>query len=199
MALDDAQEEALREELKKVRDEAAKGRLKRHELEAEIADRNAKLEKAGELSVELEKHKTESKAALEALNAEHTAKLAESKAALDALKAENDGKLAELTNQTKEQVKAAKLEALAIKEGLVDVDGLKLLDLSKIVQKDDGTFEGVEDVFKAAKESKPYLFGEKPTHSSPPGKPPKPGDPKPLDARALSAEEYVREKAKLLG
>ena len=180
MALDDAQEEVLREELKKVRDEAAKGRLKRHELEGENSKLTAEMDKLVTLPHEMEKLKAEHKTALEAKDAETAAKLAES------------------TTAAKEQVKAARLEALALREGLVDLDGLKLLDLSKITQKDDGTFEGVDEVFKAAREAKPYLFGEKVTTTTTTKPAPKPGDPAPIDARKLTPEEYQKEKAAIL-
>jgi len=180
VALDDAQEEALREELKKVRDEAAKGRLKRHELEGENSKLLAEVDQLKPLTAELEKVKSESKTALESKDAEIVTKLAESSTA------------------AKEQVKAARLEALALREGLVDLDGLKLLDLSKITQKEDGTFEGVEEVFKAAREAKPYLFGEKVTTTTGTKPAPKPGDPAPVDARKLTKEEYQKEKDALL-
>jgi len=81
VALDDAQEEALREELKKVRDEAAKGRLKRHELEGENSKLLAEVDQLKPLTAELEKVKSESKTALEAKDAEIVTKLAESSTA----------------------------------------------------------------------------------------------------------------------
>ena len=184
MALDDKQEEELRDTLKKVRDENAKWRLKHHDLEEENATVKASLDKIktekDTAATELEKIKTESKETIDKLTAEHTAKIGE------------------VDQAAKDQVKAARLEALALREGLIDLDGLKLLDLSKITQKDDGTFEGVDEVFKAAKEAKPYLFGQKQANSSTPGQNPKLGDQKPVDARKLTDEEYKQQKAALI-
>jgi len=49
---------------------------------------------------------------------------------------------------------------LAIKEGIVSAaDGFALADLSGITVDAQGNVQGMEDVVKALKESKPYLFG----------------------------------------
>ena len=177
----------VEEELEKVKEknrellsEKQKRIDKIGDLEEKLATVTAEVEKLKPLTSELEKVKTESKTALEAKDAEIATKLAESSTA------------------AKEQVKAARLEALALREGLVDLDGLKLLDLSKITQKEDGTFEGADEVFKAAREAKPYLFGEKVNTTTTTKPAPKPGDPAPIDARKLSSEEYQKEKTALL-
>ena len=112
------------------------------------------------------------------------------KAPLTGVTINPDGTLngvAEYVATAKERAYAAELEALALREGLVDLDGLKLLDLSKIIQKEDGTFEGVDEVFKAARETKPYLF-RKETKPAP----------KPSSGLTLTAEEYQKQKKALI-
>lgn len=105
--------------------------------------------------------------------------------------------VAKLTADQKEAKKLDAVKIMALKEGLVDEDGLKLADLSKITMGEDGKLVGAEDVLKGLKEAKPYLFG-KAQHSSNPDKKPKPGDPEVKDVKDQSPEEYERSKAELL-
>lgn len=170
--------------IKELRQENAKWRLQVRTLEDENAAVKAEKDKVnGEkdsLAQSITKMQTDHEAALK--------------------KATDDGNAAveAAKNSVKEQVKLSKLEALAVKEGLVDPEALKLLDLTKIELQEDGTLKGAEDVLKAAKEAKPYLFGEKKS-TTPPGTPPKPkGDDTPVDVRTLSAEDYQKQKAAVL-
>ena len=52
----------------------------------------------------------------------------------------------------------AELKAAAVKAGMIDLDGLKLADLSAVKLNDDGEVEGADDLLAALKEAKPYLF-----------------------------------------
>ncbi|PKE70971.1 hypothetical protein CW662_00275 [Macrococcoides caseolyticum] len=63
---------------------------------------------------------------------------------------------------------AIKVEAM--KEGIVDADAfLKLVDTSKVKRNDDGTFDGLTELFTASKESMPYMYNvAKPTGITPP-------------------------------
>ncbi len=91
----------------------------------------------------------------------------------------------------------AEMKAEAIKAGMIDLDGLKLADMSKVVLKDDGTIEGVEELMKGLKESKPYLFGTV-QHSSTPGKPPEQKPPTDKKAPEMTKEEYTAAKKAVL-
>lgn len=166
--------------IKDLRNENAKWRLQVRTHEDTIADLTATADKSGK----------EKETVISGMKAEHETAL---KAVTDKAIAD----VAEVKSSVKEQVKLSKLEALAVKEGLVDLDALKLLDLSKIELQDDGTLKGTEDVFKAAKEAKPYLFGEVKS-STPPGGPPKKGDDKTVDVRTMTPEEYKVHKANVL-
>jgi hypothetical protein len=69
----------------------------------------------------------------------------------------------------------AELKAEAIKAGVVDLDVLKLVDLSKVTLNDKGEVEGAEALIKAMKESKPHFFGT-PNSTEKGGEPPKGGN-----------------------
>ena len=83
----------------------------------------------------------------------------------------------------------AELKALAIKAGMVDLDGLKLLDISKLTLDENGDVKGAEDLMKTAKEAKPYLFDARKSSSSS-DDPPK-NDDKAKRATEMTDEEYA--------
>lgn len=61
---------------------------------------------------------------------------------------------------------ASEIKALAAKEGAVDLDAVALLaDKSGVKINDDGTITGAEEVVKAMRESKPYLFNNSNTRT----------------------------------
>ncbi len=115
--------------------------------------------------------------------------------------AEDAAKAADTTSQTKvkevqsaadQRVIRAELKAAAIKAGMVDLDGLKLADLSKVKLNDEGEVEGAEELMASLKKAKPYLFGDPSSSSS--GKPPPKGDPKPKRATEMTDDEYKAAK-----
>lgn len=62
------------------------------------------------------------------------------------------------------------IEVEALKEGVVDTKAfLKLVDTSKVKRNDDGTFDGLTELFTDSKESMPYMYNvAKPTGITPP-------------------------------
>lgn len=64
--------------------------------------------------------------------------------------------MAELT--PKEQIEA-ELKSLATGAGLIDLDWLKLADLSTVRVNEGGEVEGATELLQALKQAKPYLFG----------------------------------------
>lgn len=121
----------------------------------------------------------------------------------DAVKARKDAedakKAADTDAQTKaqdaekkanERIVRAELRTLAIKAGMVDLDGLKLADLSTVTLEGDEV-KGGEDLITKLKEAKPYLFGTPSKGTSDTTKPPpKAGDDKPKKAKEMTKEEY---------
>lgn len=108
-----------------------------------------------------------------------------------------DAKIAEASTAAEQRIIRAELKASALKAGMVDLDGLKLADLSTVKLAADGSVEGADALMDALKELKPYLFGAANSSSTPGAKPsPKPAESK--SAKDMSPEEYAKAKATAL-
>lgn len=103
---------------------------------------------------------------------------------------EAEGKIKEAHTAAEQRVIRAELKAEALKAGMVDLDGLKLADLSKIKINDAGEVEGAAELMEELKKAKPYLFGNT-QNSSTPGTPPNPKPPVAKKATEMTAEEYA--------
>ncbi|MHB8914404.1 MAG: phage scaffolding protein [Thiobacillus sp.] len=95
-----------------------------------------------------------------------------------------------------QRVIRAELKAVAVAHGMIDMDGLKLADLSKVTLDEHGEVVGAEDLMKALKESKPYLF-KAGTTSSTQDTPKKKDDTKSKTAQDMTDAEWKAEKRKL--
>ena len=130
-------------------------------------------------------------------HAEAEAKTA--KEALDAAKAESEIKITEALHNAKTAADArvvnAELKALAIKAGMIDLDGLKLADVTGIKLGADGNVEGGEEMLAKLKEAKPYLFGAGKGGTSATTAPPKPDDGKPKPVKDMTPAEYQAVKS----
>ncbi len=103
-------------------------------------------------------------------------------------KEEADGTISAAQKAANDRIIRAELKAEALKAGLVDLDALKLADLSKVTLKDDGTVDGAEALFADLKKAKPYLFGA--ANTSTPGNPPKPGNQQGKSVKEMTKAEY---------
>lgn len=65
----------------------------------------------------------------------------------------------------------AHLQAEAVRAGMIDLDGLKMLDTSHLSVTEDGEVRGVVGLMEKVRKEKPWLFG-KPSTSAPGGAPP---------------------------
>lgn len=85
--------------------------------------------------------------------------------------------LVEVQRQTEARIVQAELKAEAIRAGIVDPDGLKLLDTSNTKLNKDGDVEGASVLIAELKRAKPWLFGGLSSSSSsslvPPATPPR--------------------------
>ena len=128
----------------------------------------------------------------------HQEEAAARKAADDAAKVAekaSDDKVKEVQTAADQRVIRAELKAVAVKAGMVDLDGLKLADLSKVKLNDQGEVEGAEELMTALKKAKPYLFGEPSTSST--HRAPNPGDNKPKKVSEMTdAERKAEAKAR---
>ena len=107
-------------------------------------------------------------------------------AALSRVQAEADAKLIR-----------AELKAEALRAGMVDLDGLKLLDTAEIRLTDAGEVTDVAALLARLKRAKPWLFGAA-TSSSAAANPPRPEPTRTRHANDLSHEEWVAARAALI-
>ncbi len=92
-------------------------------------------------------------------DAESQAKIeAAIKKAQDDSKKSLDEQLAAERTAANSRLIRAELKASAIKAGIVDLDGLKLVDTSKLTVNAEGDVEGVDALMTDLAKSKPYLF-----------------------------------------
>jgi hypothetical protein len=106
---------------------------------------------------------------------------------------------AEALNTARTARKDAALRLAAKDAGMVDLDGLKLLDAESVTVADDGSVTIPDTYFQTAKAAKPWLFGTpNSTSSSSTAPPPKlPVESKPKNARDMTTDEYRVARATL--
>ena len=160
--------------IKELRAEAKDNRLRAQAAETEAATLKAENTR---LTAHVAKLETDHTAALAALKVNGDSALeaarAETAKAVETAKAEG---VAEATTAANGRIVLAELKAEAIRAGMVDPDGLKLLDTSKVALVEDGTVKVPDGFFDEAKKAKPWLFGATPNSTSSTSSPPKPGD-----------------------
>jgi chromosome segregation ATPase len=184
----------LRGKLKEVNDEAKGHRLNADTFRRQSDDLQAQLTEATtKVTTLADQHKT----ALEAIRAEHNT-------ALEALRTDLTGKLTEAEGKvtdalTKAQSKAlmADLKVAAKDAGMIDLDGMKLLDSGKVELDENGELKNGEALMAALKEAKPFLFKSEATpdpkkkdNTSNPQNPPDPKPPTKKKATEMTDEEY---------
>ncbi|PUA19590.1 hypothetical protein [Glaciimonas sp. PCH181] len=126
---------------------------------------------------------------------------AENQAASDALAkagTEADAKVAAATQVANDRILRAELKTVALKAGMIDLDGLKLADLSLVKLNDAGDVEGADALMASLKESKPYLFQSSSTTTQTQTAPNK-KDPETVDVRKMTKEEYAAHKKSFAG
>lgn len=119
-----------------------------------------------------------------AVQARADADAAKTKAEQDAVAARQEAEA-----KANERIIRAELRTVAIKAGMVDLDGLKLADLSEVKLNEAGEVEGADALMTALKEAKPYLFGA-PKGTSHPDTPPNPSPPSAKPVKEMTSEEY---------
>lgn len=142
-----------------------------------------------------------------AIEAERKAQEAEARATKAAEEAEAkakkaseeaDAKVKESHTASEQRIIRAELKAEALKAGMVDLDGLKLADLSSLKIDEKGEVTGAAELMASLKESKPYLFKEPTSSTTHAGDPPPKKKPEAFDARKATPEE-LRAKAREMG
>lgn len=122
-----------------------------------------------------------------------------SKAAQDAIaarEAEAAKTLADLASKADARVINAELRVAAREAGMIDLDGIKLADISGIKLDKDGNVTGATELMTALKAAKPYLFTGKPVATTGMQAPsPAPADPR--KALAMSEADYRAERRRI--
>jgi hypothetical protein len=90
----------------------------------------------------------------------------------------------------------AELKAEAARAGMIDLDGLKLVDLSSAKLNDKGEVEGAAAMMGQLKRSKPWLFGNPSSSSA--ATPPVAQPPRQKRATEMTDAEYRAARAELL-
>lgn len=119
----------------------------------------------------------------------------EAKAAAAKAAEEAEAKIKQSHDAANDRIIRAEMKAAALKAGMVDLDGLKLADLTKVKLNDAGEVEGADDLMKELKEAKPYLFQSSSSTSSTEKKPEKKTDAA-KTATEMDAKEWAAEKRK---
>lgn len=166
--------------IESMQSDLASARARIKELNEESARHRLEAKKAGEeLAAAAVKHADDLKVAGEKLTAAETA-------------AKDAGVRAQGA------LRDAALRVAAKDAGIVDTDGLKLLDTSAVTVGDDGAVTIPEKFFEKAREAKPYLFQQTGTQTgttaSTAKAPPATGT-KAKHATAMTDEEYAAAKA----
>ncbi|MBU6419078.1 MAG: hypothetical protein KGQ79_05045 [Proteobacteria bacterium] len=91
----------------------------------------------------------------------------------------------------------AELKAEAVKAGMVDLDGLKLIDAEALRVNEQGEVEDAPAVLTKLKRTKPWLFGGG-RSSSAAASAPRPEPPRQRMATEMSRDEWLQARAALL-
>lgn len=90
----------------------------------------------------------------------------------------------------------AELKAVALQAGMIDLDGLKLVDLSHAKLNEHGEVEGGAELMAELKREKPWLFGG--ASSSSRANPPPAHPPRVKLATEMTPDEYRAARAEVL-
>ena len=114
-------------------------------------------------------------------------------------KAQYEASLNEAKESAKQRLIEARLEARAVRAGVVDdLDALKLLPLDGVNLDDAGRITLPDGYFDRVKEAKPYLFGQAPSNTSQTNPAPKPADTKPVRATEMTADQAAELERRIL-
>ncbi len=92
----------------------------------------------------------------------------------------------------------AELKAEAVRAGILDLDGLKLVDTSGVKLNETGDVEGAPQIIAQLRQAKPWLFGSASSSSSSIAAPPPAQPPRQKRATDMSEAEWRAARADLL-
>ncbi len=105
--------------------------------------------------------------------------------------------LSQMQAEMAAKVARAELKAEAVRAGMIDLDGLKLIDAASVRLNQNGEVEDAASLLARMKREKPWLFGAG-ASSSAAANPPRPEPPRTRHANELSHEEWLSARAALI-
>ena len=108
-----------------------------------------------------------------------------------------EAEMARVRDEAQARVVQAELKAEAVRAGMIDLDGLKLIDAAEVRLTEAGEIEDAQGLLGRLKRAKPWLFGGG-ASSSVAANPPRPEPPRPRHANELSQEEWLHARAALI-
>ena len=129
-------------------------------------------------------------------NADTPAADAETLESLRARAAELEQQVRSLSEQAHTNLVLSELKAEAVRAGMIDLDGLKLLDTSTVTIGNHGDVNGAATVMERFRRAKPWLFGG--ASSTTTAVPPPSQPPRAKRATDMTPEEYRAARAALV-
>jgi hypothetical protein len=114
----------------------------------------------------------------------------------EARAAELQRRLVEMEAQSRDRLIRAELKAQAMRAGMVDLDGLKLVDASVLTLDDAGDVQGAVALMQSLRRTKPWLFAGASASSA--ATPPPAEQPRPRLATEMTTKEWLAARADLL-
>ncbi len=105
-------------------------------------------------------------------------------------------RLAEVEADACARILHAELKHEAVRAGMVDLDGLKLIDTAKLKLADSGEVEGATTLMRDLRRAKPWLFV--PASSSSTAAAPRTDPPRPKSATEMTEAEWRAARSELL-
>jgi hypothetical protein len=110
--------------------------------------------------------------------------------------AELERRLADLETSSAARLLHADLKSHAARAGMIDLDGLRLIDTTSLKLNDQGEVEGASKLMSELRRSKPWLFQS--ANSSSPAAAPPSTQPAAKRATEMTHAEWQRARAELL-
>jgi len=109
---------------------------------------------------------------------------------------ELEGRLLEVEEGARVKLVHAELKAHAVRDGMIDLDGLKLVDTDDLHLSSSGEVEGAASLMSSLRKNKPWLFGD--VSSSSAATPPVSAPLKRRLATEMTTEEWRAARADIL-
>ena len=111
--------------------------------------------------------------------------------------AEYEGEISQMRTEYDSRLILARMQTEAVRAGIIDLDGLRLADLSAVTLRPDDKLVGAKEAMESLRRSKPWLFGAALSSSSSAAAPPS-HSARPRSALEMTEEEYIAARAALI-